>query len=181
MEQAFREKIMPTQWFWCILNNLDKFDDSFAPDIYNINAQTSDKLDDETGFGYFGWKINIQCFYALSDGSDRKTSSPDKCETPPSGYTIRTVVNDDLFPSDKKDGDSTVTDVDKSATGRVQGFNWSAAAEITADKNEYYANNPELIIGKIQANGNKIYNGKDHLDYEFYLTPSDLKKIKNMT
>jgi hypothetical protein len=26
MEQAFREKIMPTQWFWCILNNLDKFD-----------------------------------------------------------------------------------------------------------------------------------------------------------
>lgn len=25
MEQAFREKIMPTQWFWCILNNLDKF------------------------------------------------------------------------------------------------------------------------------------------------------------
>ena len=26
MEQSFREKIMPTQWFWCILNNLDKFD-----------------------------------------------------------------------------------------------------------------------------------------------------------
>lgn len=26
MEQAFRDKIMPTQWFWCILNNLDKFD-----------------------------------------------------------------------------------------------------------------------------------------------------------
>lgn len=26
MEQAFREKIMPTQWFWCIINNLNKFD-----------------------------------------------------------------------------------------------------------------------------------------------------------
>ena len=26
---------------------------------------------------------------------------------------------------------------------------------------------------------NKIYQGKDHLDYEFYLTPSDFKKIKN--
>ena len=26
MEQSFREKIMPTQWFWCIINNLDKFD-----------------------------------------------------------------------------------------------------------------------------------------------------------
>ena len=25
MEQAFRQKILPTQWFWCILNNLDKF------------------------------------------------------------------------------------------------------------------------------------------------------------
>ena len=25
MEQSFREKIMPTQWFWCIINNLDKF------------------------------------------------------------------------------------------------------------------------------------------------------------
>ena len=25
MEQAFRDKIMPTQWFWCLLNNLDKF------------------------------------------------------------------------------------------------------------------------------------------------------------
>ena len=160
-------------------NILDKFDDSFAPEVYNIKAQTYDKLDDETGFGYFGWKINIQCFYALSDGSDRKTNSPDKCETPPSGYTTRTVINDDLFPSDKKDGDATITDANKSATGRVQGFNWSAAAEITADKNEFYANNPELIIGKIQANGNKIYQGKDHLDYEFYLTPSDLKKIKN--
>ena len=26
MEQSFREKIMPTQWFWCLINNLDKFD-----------------------------------------------------------------------------------------------------------------------------------------------------------
>lgn len=31
MEQEFRDKIMPTQWFWCILNNLDKFNDK--PDL----------------------------------------------------------------------------------------------------------------------------------------------------
>lgn len=27
MEQEFREKIMPAQWIWCLVNNLDKFDD----------------------------------------------------------------------------------------------------------------------------------------------------------
>ena len=27
MEQEFREKIMPTQWIWCLVKNLDKFDD----------------------------------------------------------------------------------------------------------------------------------------------------------
>lgn len=27
MEQAFRERIMPSQWIWCIINNLDKFND----------------------------------------------------------------------------------------------------------------------------------------------------------
>ncbi len=28
MEQTFRDKIMPAQWVWCIINNLQKFDDN---------------------------------------------------------------------------------------------------------------------------------------------------------
>ena len=31
MDQAFRERIMPSQWVWCIVNNLDKFNDK--PDL----------------------------------------------------------------------------------------------------------------------------------------------------
>lgn len=27
MDQAFAEKIMPSRWFWCLVNNLDKFND----------------------------------------------------------------------------------------------------------------------------------------------------------
>lgn len=162
-------------------NDLTKFDDDFAPEVYNIKAQTYDKLEDETGFGYFGWKINIQCFYALSDGKRPQSDSSEtkeKCETPASGYTTRTVTNEDLFPSNQQNGTATVLDENKSSTGRTPGFNWTAAAEITPDKNKFYANNPELLIGKIQANGNNIYSGKEHIDYEFYLTPDDLKRIK---
>ena len=44
MEQAFREKIMPTQWFWCILNNLDKF--NAKPDLMLDLIQKFKKIED---------------------------------------------------------------------------------------------------------------------------------------
>ena len=36
MDQAFRERIMPSQWVWCIVNNLDKFNDITYTCIYMI-------------------------------------------------------------------------------------------------------------------------------------------------
>ena len=159
------------------LNNASTLINKAAPEKYNIHAETQN-------FGYFGWKFNIDCFYALNDGTDLNTSSKknnDICETTPDAYTTRTVTNTDLFPSNEAGGGKTNTSTNQSATGRTPGFNWTSAAEITSDKNKNYAVNPELLIGKIQNRGKKIYdeaNKDEYLDYEFYLTPEDLKAIK---
>lgn len=44
MEQVYREKIMPSQWMWCIINNLKKFDDK--PDFILALIDKLKKIED---------------------------------------------------------------------------------------------------------------------------------------
>ena len=137
---------------------------------YNIKA-TAKK------FGYFGWNFNLSCFYAVGE-----TNEDPKCNLAQDNYTMRTVTNEDLFPSDKEGGLGTDTSVNKSNTGRDAGFNWTSAATIPIYKSKDYAVNPEVLIHNIQKRGNDIYNEENesqYLDYEFDLTPATLNKIKD--
>ena len=148
----------------------------YKPEKYNIHAKTEN-------FGYFGWKFEVDCFFAVSDGTSTTQTKEqnNKCDTKFNNYSTRTVTNEDLFPSDEQSGQATSTKNNATNTGRTPGFNWTAAASIPENKNEVYANNPEVIIGKIQHEGKSIYdeNKEDtYLDYEFQLSTKDLNNIR---
>ena len=154
------------------------FSSDDAKDLeYNIRAQTQK-------FGYFGWKFNISCFYALnnnpSSASGEDNSSSDKCNTT-LNYRVRSVDMDNMFPA--QDGTATDTSSVAGATGRKPGFNWTQQATISYAKNEKYAVNPSELIAEIQSVGDDIYykNDKKYLDYEFVLTPKTLQAIRNLS
>lgn len=136
---------------------------------YNIKGNT-------THFGYYEWNIDLNCFYAIDD-SYTDTSKDDgsiECKkTPNPEYRIRTVTNNELFPSDSRSTTSGGT------TGRTPGYNWTADSSLTEQVIiPEYANDPTKVKEYIQRVGNSIYNNKDYIDYEFVLTPKDLNRIK---
>ena len=137
-------------------------------DEYNILATARD-------FGYFEWNFDVQCFYAMYD-SEAGTSNHKISDLNPLAYQARTVDLVDLFPNNE---DETQIK-DPSSTGRTQGFNWTN--EATNLKNSEYEITPGALYTEVQTRGTEIYdpkNNEQYLDYEFYLTPSDLNKIRN--
>lgn len=154
---------------------------------YNVEARVKN-------FGYYNWKFDMNCFYAVSGTNPPKTTdtpkpkpvkeackpSTDKackpgCEECVSVYniTLRNVDPVELFPTYKgKDG----TTSDK----REPGFNWTKEASVPEDKNTNYAINPEKLKDKMQNNYKPFdANGdKDELDYEFNLSSENLREIK---
>lgn len=135
---------------------------------YNILATAKD-------FGYFEWNFNIQCFYALYDSEAGQPNTKDG-DLDPLTYQSRTVDLVDLFP-DNENEEATNSPEE---TGRDQGFNWTDSA--TNVKNSNYEVTPGALYTEIQTRGSDIYspeNNEQYLDYEFYLTPSDLNKIRN--
>lgn len=142
-----------TTWSKC-LNS-----DDLGPDKWNIVAETKN-------FGKFGWNINISCFYAKYVNSD------DDCKAEPLNYRVRSVNTDNLFP------DPNGTEItDSSQTGRAAGFNWSTFSAVSGNKK--YEVNPPALISKVQNKSN-IYNDKE-LDYELYLSPNNIRKIRDYT
>lgn len=137
---------------------------------YNIKASARD-------FGYFKWNFNIECFYAVNDGSDvnnNSSSTSKKCTNSPDAYVTRPITKKDMFPS-SEEGSSGITN--PAETGRTPGYNWTESASII--KSSDYAVNPKELIAKIQNPHTNIYaDDATYLDYEFYLTPADLRAIK---
>lgn len=142
---------------------------------WNIKAGTKK-------FGYFGWNINIACFYALnSNPSNKKVSGSgnndssgnvDKCiTTSTSEPEFRTVNLTNLFPS--SDGSEKIN---TNGTGRkAVPFNWADRSSTGGYKNQLSG------IGKnIQNLGESIYND-NFLDYEFELSPTILAELRGHT
>ena len=158
-----------------------------APDKYNIHASTYDKDTGTGGFGYFGWQIDVDCFYATYDTKGKTAEGL--------GADARPVDTSEIFPpiDDKKDNnnsnnnDNVNNNKDNSnnnssnnnssnnnnnnnnnisqdakdnptETGRVPGFNWTQAATITPNKNKNYAVDPSILVGDIQNLGDRIYD-----------------------
>ncbi len=135
-------------------------------DEYNIQALAKD-------FGYFQWDLKVNCFYALYDSPFPDDGKSD--DNKPLSYKSRSVDLKDIFPN--MDDESATNNPNE--TGREPGFNWTDSASNI--KNEDYEVTPGALYSAIQARGNEIYadDKKDlYLDYEFYLTPSDLNKIR---
>lgn len=133
---------------------------------YNIKATAKD-------FGYFGWNFDISCFYALYDTADSGNNITD--DEKPLTYRLRSIDLKDMFP----DNTDEVGITDPTETGRAPGFNWTSKA--TNVKNSDYEITPGALYSIIQARGNEIYDADKqsaYLDYEFYLTPAELNKIR---
>ena len=139
---------------------------------WNINGST-------TNFGYFGWNFTFRCFYALnSNPASINTSSSskeveEKCITddPETNYRIRSVDLTNLFP--KTNGSKLET---SEVVGRQPGFNWTVYANNV--KNPAYLSVPLAYTSEVQKLGYNVYND-DSLDYEFYLTPTLMKKMRD--
>lgn len=135
---------------------------------WNIIAETSK-------FGYFNWNIQIQCFYAqFKDDTCGKTTNA----------RVRTVDLNNLFPGSNEDptkGSSSSATTKESGTTRNIGFNWTSKANIkntlSDGKKEQFTSNPEEYLKNVQEKGYSIYND-ENLDYQFTITPSELRKIK---
>ena len=154
---------------------------SYMSDIeWNINAITRE-------FGYFGWDIKMQCFYAMNidpictdkccEEGTCSSSTYDKACKPPTpddnNYRVRSTNLEDMFPA--TDGTAT-TSTDN--TGRNPGFNWSQYA--INNKNTDYKSNPVKYYQELQRaaqNGTEIYTDSN-LDYEFELSPKVLRDMR---
>ena len=149
----------------------DPFDTIDEKNItYNIHGKTKN-------FGYFGWNINVSCFYALNTDIPYTKSSTEssyklQCSTS-SESRVRTVDLTNLFPS--TDGSEKIDDV--SATGRTPGFNWSTYATISENKNAGYTSYPAKYLADVQKLGYSVYSN-DYLDYEITLDKDKLVELK---
>lgn len=157
-------------WNQRILQPNTPVDDASKATIedYNIEATTKN-------FGYYGWNFKIKCFYALYDSPIPGEPSNNDEDTKPLSYKLRPVDLNDIFPNNDNENITT----DPNETGRAPGYNWTD--EATNVKNIDYEVTPGALYSIIQARGNEIYDTDKqsaYLDYEFYLTPSDLNKIR---
>ena len=160
---------------------------------YNIEAITND-------FGYFGWNFTTKCFYAIRNEvcdpaemegetynkcCKKKPDEPDDPDDPDdpnctpgdpdcprseetAGYIVRTIDRKNMFPN-------SGLNVTKEQRREI-GFNWTAGASILSSKNTQYHVNPEQLAETIQNNSDTLYT--EEPDYQFYLTPADLSKLR---
>ncbi|MBQ6135412.1 MAG: hypothetical protein IJI60_03750 [Bacilli bacterium] len=125
-------------------------------------------------FGYFGWNIDINCFYALNDSfPSYETYTCDSSESCDGPYVIRSVDLKKMFPSNKADENAS----------RSPGYNWSSYAKIPNEKGTNYSTvdfsaDPYEYALWLQQNNYTIYSD-ENLDYYVKLDKAMLKKLKS--
>lgn len=124
-------------------------------------------------FGYYGWNIEVDCFYALNN-TEKLPCDPPEAGDPNDDikYVIRSIDLEDVFPN--VTGEQLVTP--ESEVGREPGFNWSSQAY--NEKNLNYVSAPLDYALRIQELGYSIYSDDDQLDYKFRLSPAVLNELK---
>ncbi len=144
-----------------------------TPDEWNIFAKTRD-------FGYYKWNFDIKCFYALDNGdgicaNGECAVNPKKADSCTS-YRTRTVTTAELFPLP-----TGTTNSEGSSQERTAGYNWTNDASLKnqTQLDDTYKTDPSVIKEYIEKEGNNIYSNNSYIDYQFKLTPTDLKKIKD--
>lgn len=146
-------------------------------------------------FGFFNWKMDFSCFYAVDNNNSTTTTKPTPTNTNGlKNSDTRTISLDDPFPAANKSSskssdevvakkmNNTTTEetanklVDSSA-GRTPGYNWSCEASNLEIKD--YAIAPTALTLKIKEENSKIYdNNSGELDYKIEITSSQIKEIR---
>lgn len=167
------EPVNEDWWDWRVNDNGDptKTAGVTVENDKNITATIRD-------FGKFGWNIDINCFYALSnvaDPDDPSTSTVpyDECSNGNStelcNAEFRPINQQNMFPS--KDGTGS----------RDAGFNWTNAATDYTAAGTTYGIKPGDYAKELQdaaaTNPDISYTGT--ADYEVHLTKDNIKKIRN--
>ena len=146
------------------------------------------------GFGYFGWKFSVSCFYAISNESTNCNTQPccvgdecptptDKCDNPPcdndtTNYTARSF--DDKNPI----VNSTQTRVileDGTLLSNLENlpFNWSKDATMKYFAAGGYDNNPERLLQEIINNAESGQTfSEEQIDYEFIMDTDVINFIR---
>ncbi len=184
-------------WVWD--RNLKEYSSSEKAQIeknikYNIKASIGNTIDSKGsfvhekngGFGLFGWKFNIECFYAIYNGETDYTESEtiendpnlncdlgdENCVTTDiTNYRYKPVALDDLFSGEKETTNAQ-------ETGRETGWNWSCAATDLSDPN--YPVAPTALTTDIQTKSESIYeDDSKYLDYSIELTTADIISIQH--
>ena len=146
------------------------------------------------GFGYFGWKFSVSCFYAISNESTNCKTQPccvgdecpdttSECETPPcdndtTNYTTRSF--DDKNPI----VNSTQTRVileDGTLVSNLENlpFNWSEDATMKYFAAGGYNNNPERLLQEIINNAESGQTFSEaQIDYEFIMDTDVINYIR---
>lgn len=155
----------------CKNNQFTVYNDIKESDIedWNITATTRT-------FGFFGWNVDILCFYALNTNpvtTKNDTSTiPKECLSD-SSYRIRSVDLSNLFPA-----------TDGSNASRAAGFNWSKYSTLTKTPtdasvvSDYYVIKPSDYANKVQKLGDSVYSD-EHLDYSINLTRSMISSLRS--
>lgn len=108
------------------------------------------------------YKIDIPCYYGVYNQTYCKGES---C---PNGngiqFIFRPIELKDMFPN-----------------GRNPRWNWTDGAGSGEKVDDYlnYKVEPSALIADIEAKGNSIYTNPAEIDYEFELTPAQLRNIRN--
>ena len=142
--------------------------EKYTGDItYNIRAHTRE-------FGFFGWNIDISCFYGIYREFPNGNGCNGKCLTGDEEVAarVRSVDLNNLFP----DKDNVKLE-SPTTTGRSPGFNWSSHATNVL-KDADYQSRPSSYTKWVQTMGYDVYSD-EYLDYEVKLTTNDIKNLKS--
>ena len=131
---------------------------------YNIHAKT-------TEFGYFGWNIDISCFYALNRNTVDVCGNECIDKKAEKRYEIHAVDLSNPFPS--PDG-GVLTD--PSTTGSSAGFNCTDHAN-NVIKDPQYTSQPGRYFKWVQRTAYDVYSPK-YVDYRVYLTKQKIKRLR---
>lgn len=176
------ESVNKKWWEWKLIGNHCITESAIQQELqgqagtsngYNIEAITKN-------FGYFGWDFTTKCFYAIRNEVCDTDKNASRCCPQPAagggeeheeetvGYVIRAVDPKNIFPN----SGYNVADDQR----RAIGFNWTSDASILSMKNANYYVNPEQLKDTIQNNADTIYSREP--DYQFYLKPEDLTRLR---
>ena len=183
-------------WEWKLLKKSEGTAPN--PEKYNIHATVGyDKNDVEKGgFGKFGWKLKLDCFYAVYNCTDPKDPNCPKIDTPAASSVKDqckgdgcTVLNNEVRIVDPKDpfnqnkNRTAATSSGVKTSKREIGFNWTKDAQIKFKDEELekrgYTINPEDYLKEMQsiAEQGRIYDDS-YVDFEITLDPQQLNELK---